>query len=411
MRAVARRWLSGDERTLGAFLVAGVLTMAFFRLDHLRAGLGSGTDPLGVLLVLTALTWWSLLSRSFVWRDPADLTWRDFAVTDRASLVRRRLAGHWLGRQLTLGYVLAVLAAVVAAPPVWVLAGAAVLAGAGALALAAARTSARRAEPVVPLLLAVVAVAAPGPPVLFAVAAVLAAGAVPLLGAPPVADAGRVTLVDGWRDRILRVTGVRFLDLALLLPAARPVRPRRLPGGLRLAWQGVLGRSRHVPAAVLLAAVAVVVHRAFPALPGLVVFAVPGYCALVPLVAGLGELWRAPGRRRWVGTGDTALRRDHLVVATGIAAVWALAVWPAGGWGPEVLFAVPVLAATAVRTLTRRAPAFDNLLPVDTPFGALPLRLVLQTLRGPDLGVLALLLLQAAPWWVAAGAVVVAVLR
>ena len=87
MKALARRWLSGDERTLGAFLVVGVLTMAFFRLDTLRAEPGTGTDPLAFLLVVTAVTWWSLLPRSFVWRDPADLTWRDFDDTDRATIV------------------------------------------------------------------------------------------------------------------------------------------------------------------------------------------------------------------------------------------------------------------------------------------------------------------------------------
>ncbi|MGB3437686.1 MAG: hypothetical protein WBA97_02940, partial [Actinophytocola sp.] len=130
MRTLARRWLSGDERTLGAFLAVGVLTMAFFRLDKLRAELGAGLDPLGLLLVITAVTWWSLLQRSFVWRDPADLTWRDFADNDRATLVTQRLIGHWVGRHLVLAYVLAVLAAVVAAPLTWVLAGAAVLAGA-----------------------------------------------------------------------------------------------------------------------------------------------------------------------------------------------------------------------------------------------------------------------------------------
>jgi hypothetical protein len=90
-------------------------------------------------------------------------------------------------------------------------------------------------------------------------------------------------------------------------------------------------------------------------------------------------------------------------------------VWLAGGWDAAVLLVVPVLAASAVRTMTRRAPAFDNLVPVDTPMGALPLRLVLQTLRGPDLGVLALVLTLGTPWWaasaVAAAAVALAVLR
>lgn len=421
MRALARRWLSGDERTLGAFLVAGVLTTAFFRLDGLRAELGSGTDPLALLLVITAVTWWSLLPRSFVWRDPADLTWRDVhdtGDTARETIVARRLLAHWFGRLLALGYVLAVLAAVVAAPAAWVLAGVAALAGAGFLALAVVRTPAVRFEWVVPLALAGAAVVAePGPVPLFALAAALVvAGAFRFRpGPPPIADAGRQTLVDGWRDRVLRVSGVQFMDLALMLPAARPARRLRLTSGLRLAWTGVLGRARHVPTAVLLAVFAVAVHRTFPALPGLVVFAVAGYAALVPLVAGLGELWRSPGRRRWVGLGDVALRWHHLLVATALAAVWAVPVSLAGGWDADVLVTVPVLAACAIRTMTRPAPSYDNLVPVDTPMGSLPIRLVLQTVRGPDLGVLALAFMADTPWWtaatVAALAVAVAVLR
>jgi hypothetical protein len=418
MIVFARRWLSGDERTLGAFLVVGVLTMAFFRLDKLRAALGSGADPLALLLVIAAVTWWSLLPRSFVWRDPADLTWRDFADIDRATIVSQRLAGHWLGRVLALGYVLTVLAAVVAAPLTWVLAGVAVLVGAAFLALAVVRTVPARLEWAVPLALAVAAVAVePGPAGLFAVAAALAvAGAVRCRpGTPPIAHADRRTLVDGWRDRVLRVSGVQFLDLALLLPAARPARPLRLTNGPRLALLGVLGRTRHLPTAALLAVTAVAVHRTFPALPGLVVFALFGYAALVPLLAGLGELWRSPGRRRWVGLGDVALRWHHLLVAVALAALWAVPVWLVGGWPAEVLFTIPVLAAAAVRTMTRRAPTYDNLVPVDTPMGALPLRLITQTLRGPDLGAVALVFMAGTPWWAAlpvvALAAAVAVLR
>jgi hypothetical protein len=418
MRALARRWLSGDERTLGAVLVVGVLTTAFFRLDTLRAHLGSGADPLALLLVITAVTWWSLLPRSFVWRNPADLTWRDFDDTDRATLVAQRLLGHWVGRQLALAYLLAVAAAVVAAPVTWVLAGAAVLTGAGFLALAAVRAPATALEPAVPLVVAVAALLAePGPVVLFALAAVLVvAGAVRYgPGRPPIAAADRVALVDGWRDRVLRVSGVQFMDLALLLPAARPTRGWRLTSGPRLAWLGVLGRARHVPTAVLLAVLAVAVHRTFPALPGLVVFAAAGYAALVPLVAGLGELWRSPGRRRWAGFGDVALRWHHLVVATGLVAVWGVPVWLLGGWDANVLVTVPIVAASAVRTMTRRPPTYDNLVPVDTPVGAVPLRLIAQTVRGPDLGALALLFVPGAPWWAAAlvagAAVAVAILR
>jgi hypothetical protein len=293
-----------------------------------------------------------------------------------------------------------------------------VLVGAAFVALSVVRTAPARPEWVVPLVLAGAAVALePGPSLLFVTAAALLVAGTFLFrpGTPPIADASRQTLVDGWRDRVLRVSGVQFMDLALMLPAARPAGGLRLTSGLRLAWLGVLGRTRHVPTAALLAVTAVAVHRTFPALPGLPVFAVFGYASLVPLVAGLGELWRSPGRRRWAGLGDVALRWHHLLVATGLAAVWAVPVWLAGGWTAEVLFTVPVLAAATIRTMTRRPPTYDNLIPVDTPIGALPLRLIAQTLRGPDLGAVALVLMVGTPWWatslVAAAAMAMAVLR
>lgn len=401
-----KRWFSGDERTLGLFLAGGVLIMAFFRLDILRGYLGVGTAPQTFLLVTTAIVWWSLMSRSFVWFSPAELTWRDFGAIDRVALVARRLTYGWIIRQLVLGYLLALLAALLTAPGLWVLACAAVLTGAGVLAFGVARRPAARPEVAVVLAVAVFAVVvSPGPVGLFVLAAGLAGGGL-LLGWPPQQNATRQALVDGWRDRVLRVSGVQFLDLALLLPAARPVRPTPLTNGLRLAWHGVRGRARHIHTAVLLGLAAVAAHRTFPALPEVVVLAVFGYLALVPLTAGLGELWRSPGRRRWVGLTDTALRWHHFLVATALAAAWAL---PVSGFDLNVLVTVPVLSACAVRTMTRKAPTYDNLVPVDTPMGAVPVRLIMQTLRGPDVGVLAVALMAGLPLWgaaVAAAAVV-----
>lgn len=383
-----RRWFSGDERTLAVFLVGGVLTIAFFRLELLRGHLGI-TTPGTLLLVGTAIAWWSLLPRPFVWLDPADLTWRDFGGIDRVTLIRQRLMTGWLVRLLALGYLLALLAALTGAPVRWVVASAAVLAGAGLLAFAVVRRP-RTVPTVEALVVLAVALAAPDPATLFVLAAVLAmAGLALIRGGPSVTDVTRPVLVDGWRERVLRVSGVQFLDLALMLPAARPTRPHPLTSTHRLAWLGVVGRLRHVPTAVLLGVAAVTTHRTLPALPDVLVFGILGYLALLPLTAGLGELWRSPGRRRWVGATDTALRWHHLLVATTLAAAWGLPVWLLGGWPPTVLAATPVLAACAVRTMTRKAPTYDNLVPVDTGMGTMPIRLVLQTLRGPDVGVLA----------------------
>lgn len=415
MTAFARRWFSGDERTLALFLLGGVLTMAFVRIDTVRSGLGVVADaPLVLLSVLTALAWWSLLPRSFVWLDPADLTWRDFGGFDRVKLVANRLTGRWIFRQLALGYALAVLAAAVRAPAGTIVSGVAVLVGAGFLALAVVRRPRVALWPealVVLVFAAVVLVTRPGAIVVSVLAGVLAVAGVLLFrpGPPAVADATRQALVDGWRDRVLRVVGVQFLDLAMLLPAARPVRPRRLTSGLRLAWVGVLGRTRHVPTAVLLGLTTAAVHRMLPGVPDTVVFAVLGYLALVPLTAGLGELWRATGRRRWVGLTDTALRWHHFLVATLLAVVWCGPVCLLAGASPAVLVIIPVLSACVIRTMTRKPPTFDNPAQIDTPFGAIPSRLVLQTTRGPDVGVLALLLVPALPWWGAALVIVATV--
>ena len=433
MRAFAARWLSGDDRTLGAVLAVGVLTMAFFRLDRVRQFVGvAPADDLAPALVMVtaALLWWTMLPRGFVWLDPAVLTWRD-QDTDRRRLVAGRLATGWLARLFAIGYALALLAAVVGLGARWVLAGAAVLAAAGLLALGALRRVRRdpRREACVVLGLAALAVALrPGPAVLFAAAAVLAVPAGWLLARsgpparPEIADAGRVDLVAGWRDRLLRVVGVHFLDPTMLLPAGRPVRAwsLRRPAGPRLAVVGVAARARHLPTAVLLGLTAVAAGLALPGVPDEVTLVVLGYLALVPLAGGLGELWRSPGRRRWLGHTDTALRAAHVLVFTGLAVAWALPVAGLGalagaGWDTGVLVVVPLLAACAIRTVTGDPPTFDNPGAVDTPIGAMPVRIILRTLRGPDIGALALLFVLTSGPVVGAVAValalVVAVLR
>lgn len=405
-------WFSGDDRTLALFLGTGVLTIAFFRIDVLRDDLGVAATPavpVATLVVVAALAWQSMLARSFVWLEPAVLTWRD--DVDRRALVTRRATAGWLVRQLALGYVLALLAALTALPAAWVLAGVAVLAGAGVLAgTAALRTGTHPvAETALPVLVAgAVVLATPNPAALCVLAAVLAAAA--LAVRTPRIDPGRTALVDGWRERVLRTTGVQFLDLGLLLPAARPARRVPTTGVTSLAVAGVLGRARHLPSAVLLAAASVAVHRTFPALPTVVVVATLGYLAVLPFGAGLGDLWRSPGRRRWVGASDTALRGPNLLVLTALAACWVAPIAALVG-DPHLLYAIPLVAASTVRTVTRRAPRFDALGEVATPMGVMPVRLMFQTVRGPDLGALAVLLLPVFPPGVAAAALLVALVR
>jgi hypothetical protein len=396
------RWFSGDERTLGLVLGGGLAVIVFFRLDTLRGTLGvpdEAAASLAMVAVVAAVVWWSMLPRGFVWLDPAVLTWQE---TDRERLVTRRILGGWLRRLAALGYLLALLGAIADMPPQTTVTGAALLLATGLAALGAIRRE-RTSMPAEALVVLVPAAAITftqsGQPVFIGLALSAAAGAVVLLAGsgPPTrpriaATAGRTELVAGWRDRVLRTTGAHFLDLSMLLPAARPGRSRRLgrPVALRLAWLGVLGRARLVPTAALLALTTTAAYRTFPALPDLVVITIIGYLSVLPFGAALGELWASPGKRRWVGLSNPALRAAYLVVLTGVAAAWVLPVLAVATLGASVLYAIPIIAAGVVRTVTRKPPDFDMLGEVVTPFGVVPAVLVVQVLRGPDLILLAL---------------------
>ena len=65
---------------------------------------------------------------------------------------------------------------------------------------------------------------------------------------------------------------------------------------------------------------------------------------------------------------------------------------------PAVLLAVPVVAAGAVRMVTREPPSYDDIGETVTPFGTVvPIRLVYQTTRGPDVAALAIVLVLVLP--------------
>ncbi len=401
MKVCLLRWLGGDERTLGLVLGGGLAVFAFFRLDTLRGTLGvpgEAAAPLAMVTVVAAVAWWSMLPRGFVWLDPAVLTWQE---TDRERLVTRRILGGWLRRLAALGYLLALLGAIADTQQTMVT-GAALLLGTGLAALGAIRRE-RTSMPAEALVVlapaAAITFTQSGQPVFIGLALSAAAGAVVLLAGsgPPTrpriaATAGRAELVAGWRDRVLRTMGAHFLDLSMLLPAARPGRSRRLgrPVALRLAWLGVLGRARLVPMAALLALTTTAAYRTFTALPDLVVITIIGYLAVLPFGAALGELWASPGKRRWVGLSNPALRAAYLVVLAGVAAAWVLPVLAVATRGADVLYAIPIIAAGVVRTVTRKPPDFGMLGEVATPFGMVPAVLVVQVLRGPDLILLAL---------------------
>jgi hypothetical protein len=413
---------SGDTPTLLALFAIGILINAFARLDWWRHFL-IGTSPveanasLGLLVVCCALSWRAMLRRGFVWAEPAALTWLDSTGADRVKMIGKRLWTVWLGGVIAVGYAVALVAAASGlSRGVW-LAAAGLLIGSSVLSLATVRRSpaAPHVEVAGPILLGLVGVfisAAGLHPVWLDGAAVvlLVAGLVLGLrsGSPnrPAIAAGirRDGLVDGWNEKLVRSVAVTFLDPTMLLPAAHAVGEHSLkhPTALRLAVLGVRGRARYFGTAALLAIAVAVAQTAFPALPDVVLVAIGGYAALMPFAGGIGELWGNPGRRRWVGTPEIELRAVNALVLAVVMLGWGVVVaavdWVLGTPVAGVAWlALPLVVASVLRTAVRPSMSYDNLGITDTPMGQVPTRLIKQFVRGPDLGVLGVIVLAVLP--------------
>ncbi|WP_414936681.1 DUF6297 family protein [Amycolatopsis sp. cmx-11-51] len=392
--------LNGDYQTFLALFGFGVLFTAFENLPKLRSLLfgQSVVDfsaVFGLLIVLCAIFWRALLRRGFVWAEPATLTWVDFAGIDRRRVVVKRMWTLWLGLVVVVGYTGALVTAIGGGSrDVWIAMSALTAFGA-ILAAVTARRTAIRGETAAPVVLAMaglaVATAGLGPMAVEVLAGALFVVAVAVaFGGEPVAGVGRQELVDGWNARLLRAMAAVFMDPMLLIPESRPVPwlSLRRPTTLRLAWAGVLGRSRYAAASAVIACLVGVGHLAFPAVPVAPLFALGAYAALVPFVGGLGELWRNPGRRRWLGASDWELRLVNGLVTAVLGLGWGvllglvtltLGVTP--GW--PVWLAVPLAVAAALRTATR--PPMDY----DVSGGAAGV----QALRGVDVLVVGSVLL------------------
>jgi hypothetical protein len=108
------------------------------------------------------------------------------------------------------------------------------------------------------------------------------------------------------------------------------------------------------------------------------------YLAANRLTGGLRTVSRSPGLRRALGGSDSTLRLVHLVVPAFGAVVWWLLTWPAG---PHLGDVEPLLLASVVaagyRAATRPPMAYGGPA-VDTPFGLIPVDLIRQVIRGPD---------------------------
>ncbi|MEV7042285.1 hypothetical protein [Amycolatopsis sp. NPDC051061] len=403
---------SGDTASFVFLFGFGFLFTAFFHVDAWRQAVYGSSHVdfpavLGLLTLCCAVAWRGLLRRGFVWVEPAELTWLDFAPVDRGRVVTLRLLGAWTGVVAVTGYLAALMLAVGGAGLDQWRAGIAVVAATAVVAFVSARRTSVRFDAFGPLVLAVLGLAITafgvGPvAVQFGAAGVLVAALPLAFGGEPVPRAGRSTLLAGWDGRVLRSVAVTFLDPMMLLPPSAPIGVSlRRPTVLRLAVAGTLGRSRYAGAAVLVGFAVVVAHIALPTLPGAVLAGLGAYVALTPFGAGLGELWRNPGRRRWVGSSNRELVLAHGVVFAVAGAAWAgvlAVVTLAGGtsFALSAWLAVPLAVLSILRTVTRTAVDYANPGFIDTPVGPMPANLTRQLFRGPDLLVVGIVVLSAA---------------
>ena len=114
---------------------------------------------------------------------------------------------------------------------------------------------------------------------------------------------------------------------------------------------------------------------------------VAAFVATDRLAGGLRMVVRTPALRRALGGTDTSLHLIHLAVpAIGLALWWA-ATLPAGG-APGLPLVTALLTAGVLgavyRTATRKPMSYDGGI-ADSPFGPVPVNLLRQSVRGPDL--------------------------
>lgn len=218
------------------------------------------------------------------------------------------------------------------------------------------------------------------------------------LGALPAVD--RSTLAGGAQIAGAAMSAATMLDPTLISELIAARRWRRigrvhsrhwLRGGRRwVLLQADLRRQwrRRADlltwAALLLAPYATAVFA--PAAVGSVRI-VAAYLGADRLAGGLRTVCRSPALRRSLGGTDAALRRIHLVVPAAGLAIWWLSSVPAGG-APTTLAVTLILTAGVLaavyRTATRKPMSYDGGL-ADSPFGPIPTNLLRQTVRGPDL--------------------------
>jgi hypothetical protein len=422
-------WLYGiSDRLVGGLFAIGLLTSPFYRVGYLRQHLlGTATAPamagLAVLALGIGLAWRSLLSRDYVWADPALLTWSD-ATDSRVRSIGLRLWRGWAARFLAAGYLTAV-GVLVLGRSTWLPGGIALFAGVALLAVALGRRRGSWVEQVVLVAAGVLAgfaaVATVSPVWLWVLAGLaVVAAVVCAVGSGPVrrpvvaTSAGRDDLVRGHLRRLVRQVTVSFGDALALLPEAGPIPWQRLLAGrfvvLRFVFAGVASRARSLVPAALIAVAVAVLHQVFPVLNPVWLIGAGVYFAGVPFASALAQVCAVPGLRRWLGCSDIALRVASAAMVAVCAAVWV---------GLVVALAVPMTMAAwlaallavgaVVRTVTRPPLDYGNVGVAATPDGnMIPVGLLLQLAHGPELLVIGLLVVGAGLTLLAAAPVAVA---
>lgn len=327
-------------------------------------------------------------------------TWLLATPGDRGRWLRRRF-GWLLAAASALGALagLAVAAAAhrvarASAVPAWILAGAALIGAATAAALviaAVTRQAGRHRDP--------------GP----ATPTGDAAGRRRVVATPE--DGGAAGLL-GRLDRAALTGGAALagsaiaagvsVDPAMLFQFVEARRMRRL-GRVRARRLGAWGPrsalliaearrlSRHRPPLLVFAALILAAYAA-----GIVLGPVPvtllrvlaGYLAVNGLAGGLRAVCRSPALRRMVGHGDDWLRGTHLVAPGLGAVIWVATTMGAGRHlgVPGSLVLVAGLIGAVYRTATRPPMNYDVAWAA-TPMGIVPIGLITQVVRGPDVAV------------------------
>ncbi|HLL66328.1 MAG TPA: DUF6297 family protein [Micromonosporaceae bacterium] len=392
-----------------------------------------------IAVAITGAAWRGLRAIGPLLATPANLTWCAATPVDRRGWLLPRFAGL-LVAAATVGAAIGGSAAVVASPggltgdDAFARVAAAALLGAACATMLCALAVVGQATPsaarwptgaghvllgtglagaVVVIVVDRVGTALPqgsvGPPAVAAslwVLAVLAAIVATIAAARCLPRLNRSALSTGAGLASAAASAVIWLDLSLFAAVlagrrwrrigwvpSRPLRPGRRTWVLLQAEVRRVRRHRPELAAYALLLLVPYAAAVFSPTTAEIVRIVAGYLAANRLAAGLRTVSGSPALRRALGGSDRSLHLVHLIVpAAGLALWWPLAAAAVPLGHPLSALLVPAGVLAAVyRTATRPQLVYGGAM-VDTPFGLIPVDLLRQMFRGPDVLALVVLL-------------------